>query len=99
MTIASVIIPAYNAEKSIESCQNALHNQTGLKEQPEITVVHDGSTENTSLIVKKYEDVVLNQQKMPGWVRREMQEFKQPEDVFYCLPTVIVFLHQIGSLR
>lgn len=66
MTVASVIIPAYNAEKSIESCLNALHNQTDLEEQPEIIVVDDGSTDNTSLIVKKHEGVVLIQQKNSG---------------------------------
>ena len=66
MTVASVIIPAYNAEKSIESCLTALHNQTGLEKRPEIIVVDDGSTDDTSLIVKKHEGVVLIQQKNAG---------------------------------
>ncbi|KKG08254.1 bifunctional polysaccharide deacetylase/glycosyltransferase family 2 protein [Methanosarcina sp. 2.H.A.1B.4] len=50
--LVSVIVPAYNEEKAIERCINALLNQdyTGAVE---IIVVNDGSTDRTAEIVSK----------------------------------------------
>lgn len=51
----SVIIPAYNAEKTIEECIESVLNQ---KYKPsEVIVVDDGSTDNTAEIASKFEDV------------------------------------------
>lgn len=52
--IASVIVPAYNAEKTIGRCIDSLLNQT-LK-SIEVIVVDDGSTDNTSLVCNSYCD-------------------------------------------
>jgi len=49
----SVIIPVYNAEKSIESCINAFFNQS-YEGEYELIVVDDGSTDKTFEIIKKY---------------------------------------------
>lgn len=49
----SVIIPAYNAEKTISMCLRALVEQNFPKEKYEIIVVDDGSKDNTKEILKK----------------------------------------------
>lgn len=47
----SVIVPAFNCEKTIEKCINSIINQT-LKEL-EIIIVNDGSTDKTYNVIKK----------------------------------------------
>lgn len=54
MADISIIIPAYNAEKYIKKCLDSLINQT--KEELEIIVINDGSTDDTENIVKSYKD-------------------------------------------
>jgi len=49
----SVIVPAYNAEKTIRKCLDTLVNQT--YENIEIIVVDDGSKDNTLKIIKSYQ--------------------------------------------
>ena len=50
----SIIVPAYNREKEIAGCIKSLINQT-LKEI-EIIVIDDGSADNTSAVVKGFDD-------------------------------------------
>lgn len=50
----SIVVPAYNREKEIAGCIKSLINQT-LKEI-EIIVIDDGSTDNTSKVVKGFDD-------------------------------------------
>ena len=54
MADISIIIPAYNAEKYIKKCLDSIVNQT--KEELEIIVINDGSTDKTEDIVKAYKD-------------------------------------------
>ena len=49
----SVIIPVYNAEKSIEESLNSIKNQT-WKGEFEIIIVNDGSTDHSKNIIEKY---------------------------------------------
>lgn len=51
----SVIIPAYNAEDTIERCLNAVLNQTYPKENFEVVVVNDGSQDRTAEILSRKE--------------------------------------------
>lgn len=52
----SVVIPAFNEEKSIEHVINTVKQVSSITE---IIVVDDGSTDNTYNIVSKQEDVIL----------------------------------------
>lgn len=49
----SVIIPAYNAEKTIEDLIRSISNQTFSKEKSEVIVVNDCSTDSTLDILTK----------------------------------------------
>lgn len=51
----SIVIPIYNCEKYIGACLDSVIAQS--YKNFEVICVDDGSTDNTSLILKKYEDV------------------------------------------
>lgn len=51
----SIIIPAYNAEKTLSACLESLADQSVAKEDYEIIVVDDGSTDGTAKIAKKFD--------------------------------------------
>ncbi len=61
---ASVVIPAYNAEKTLAECIDALLQQTVLPN--EIMVVDDGSTDETKTIAEAYSLVKVISQKNQG---------------------------------
>ncbi|MDQ7799266.1 MAG: glycosyltransferase [Candidatus Edwardsbacteria bacterium] len=63
---ASVIIPAYNAERTIGQCLEALASQTIGRSDYQILVVDDGSTDGTSGIVGKYPGIRLIRQGNAG---------------------------------
>lgn len=50
----SVIVPAYNSQRFIDKCIEALLNQTIKPENYEVIIVDDGSTDGTGDIVKGY---------------------------------------------
>ena len=50
----SVIIPAYNAERTLSSCLEALVDQSLPKQDYDVIVVDDGSTDSTSEITKRF---------------------------------------------
>lgn len=61
--LVSVCIPAYNAQQYIEAALNSILNQT--YKNIEIIVCNDGSTDETSVILKKYSSlgvIVINQE-------------------------------------
>ncbi|MBM3210683.1 glycosyltransferase [Candidatus Poribacteria bacterium] len=70
---ASVIVPAYNAEKVIKRCLDALLNQTTSKNDYEVIVVDDGSRDKTAQIIRSYSNVRLIQQpnRGPAYARNE----------------------------
>lgn len=67
---ASVIIPAYNSEKTIAQTLNALKKQDFPKNKYEIIVVDDGSKDKTVEIAKKFRvKVFANPHRGPAWQR------------------------------
>lgn len=50
----SVIVPAYNSEKYIDHCIRALLEQTCRREDYEVVIVDDGSSDKTAEIVNAY---------------------------------------------
>ena len=66
MITCSLIIPAYNSEKTIILCLDTAVNQSISKNTYEIIVVDDGSTDNTAKIVSRYDAVRLIRQKNQG---------------------------------
>lgn len=52
----SVIIPAYNAEKTIGYCLESVINQDFPKDDYEIIVVDDCSPDNQSNIINRYSE-------------------------------------------
>lgn len=60
----SIIVPAYNSEKTIEQCINSVITQE-TKYDYELIVINDGSTDRTKEIVEKFNDekiVLINQE-------------------------------------
>ena len=50
----SVIVPAYNAAHTIEPCLQALFNQSVPRDNYEVIVIDDGSTDNTAELADRY---------------------------------------------
>jgi cellulose synthase/poly-beta-1,6-N-acetylglucosamine synthase-like glycosyltransferase len=88
----SVVIPAYNAENLISGCLQALLNQTVDDSRYEILVVDDGSADNTSAVVRNFENVRLIRQenKGPAAARNEGAKKARGDLIFFtdadCIP-------------
>lgn len=54
MIDVSIVVPIYNAEKSLKKCIDSLVSQT--KSELEFILVNDGSTDNGEKIIKSYQD-------------------------------------------
>lgn len=57
----SVVIPAYNAASTLGECLQALLDQTLDRDNYEIIVVNDGSTDATAVVAATYDVTVLEQ--------------------------------------
>jgi len=66
----SILVPAYNEEKSISGTINALLELDYPKDKKEIIVINDGSKDNTSGIIrefmKKHKEIILLDKKNSG---------------------------------
>lgn len=57
----SIIIPAYNAERTLGACLASLEKQSIPREEYEIIVVDDGSSDSTSCEASAYNSLVIKQ--------------------------------------
>lgn len=51
---ATIIVPVYNVEEYLETCLMSLVNQTMPKDQMEVLVINDGSTDNSLEICEQF---------------------------------------------
>ena len=63
---ASVIVPVYNAERTIGQCLDALTSQTIGRSDYQILLVDDGSTDGTAGIAGRYQGITLIKQDNAG---------------------------------
>ena len=91
MILYSIIIPAYNAEGTLERCLNALVQQSITKESYEVIVVDDGSTDETASIAKRFSVRYYRQSNQgPATARNRGVEESEGEIVLFtdadCVP-------------
>ena len=87
----SIIIPAYNEEKSISRCLDSVAQQTLSKEKYEIIVVNNNSRDRTKIIAQKHPVSAVDEIKQ-GYIyalRRGCQEAKGKILVFTDADTVV----------
>jgi glycosyltransferase involved in cell wall biosynthesis len=60
--LISVVVPAFNAEKTLQGCLEALLSQEFPKQQYEVIVVDNGSTDRTWTIIQSYAPAVRSLQ-------------------------------------
>lgn len=66
----SLIIPAYNSAKTLPLCLRSALNQSLPREQYEVIVIDDGSTDNTAEIAKAFGvDVIVQKNQGPAAAR------------------------------
>jgi len=89
---ASVIVPAHNAAQTIEECIEALLKQSVPREEYEVIIVDDGSTDGTATLARSYGVRVLTQpHRGPAAARNAGVGQATGEIVFFtdadCAPT------------
>ncbi len=102
MPRTSVIIPAYNAEKTIIQTLTALKGQS--RDDFEVIVVDDGSTDTTTKLVTKFGEQnglpdKLFTRRIPGQVKPGILGYNRLRGKYssFWIPTV--FLRRIGLRR
>lgn len=56
----SIIIPVYNSEKHLTRCLKSICNQDVAKDQYEVVVINDGSTDHSLKIAQSFQDKIAN---------------------------------------
>lgn len=64
--LVSVVVPAHNAANTIELCLEALLKQSLPRQEYEVIVVDDGSSDGTAEVVRRFPEVRLFQQRRQG---------------------------------
>ncbi|MBI1912757.1 MAG: glycosyltransferase [Deltaproteobacteria bacterium] len=87
----SIIVPAYNAEKTVNRCIEALLEQDYPAGLYDIVIVDDGSADNTGAVIKKYPVKYLHQKnKGPATARNKGAKQAKGEIILFtdsdCVP-------------
>jgi glycosyltransferase involved in cell wall biosynthesis len=87
----SIIVPAYNAEKTLDSCLQALFSQSVPRDRYDVIVVDDGSTDATAGIVSRYPAVYHFQENQgPAAARNKGAGLAQGDIILFtdadCVP-------------
>lgn len=81
----TIIVPIYNAEKTLEKCITSILNQT--YDNLEIILINDGSNDNSEQIIKKYKDkrivYIKNKNKGVSATRNEGIEISTGEFILF----------------
>ena len=98
----SIIIPAYNAEKTIGQCLKALLEQSFPADAYEVIVVDDGSTDKTGEIVRGYNVRYLRQDNRgPATARNKGAEEAKGDIILFtdsdCAPDKDWVKEMVGS--
>ncbi|WP_287047539.1 glycosyltransferase family 2 protein [Treponema sp.] len=100
--LISIVVPVYNSEKYLSRCLDSLINQ--IYRDIEIICVNDGSTDNSSVILKRYQQQdsrirIVNQDNQGLSVARNtgLQEAKG-SFVYFCDSDDFVSTNTIGVL-
>lgn len=86
----SIIIPMYNAEKTIIGVLDSVYAQT-WKEDLEVIIVNDGSTDNSSALIKSYamryscKNLIFVEQENAGVSRARNEGMKRSTGDWICL--------------
>lgn len=87
MAVVSVIIPTYNRADHIEQAIRSVLDQT--HEKIEIIVINDGSSDDTSEVLAKYEDnkkiKLLQNERNKGRSRTRNRGIKQSQGEYICI--------------
>jgi len=78
----SIIIPAYNEEKLIKRCLTAVSNQKFPKDQYEVIVVDNASTDKTAELIKKFPVISLFESKK-GLIPARNAGLKKAKGVYF----------------
>jgi len=64
--LCSVVVPAHNAEATLDACLSSLGQQTLPRQAYEIIVVDDGSSDGTAEVAQRHEGVVVIREEQSG---------------------------------
>ena len=84
MKLLSIIIPVYNAEKTIGRCLDSILCQN--TQNAEIIVVNDGSTDRSQALCEAY---VAENDNVPAYLRPETQGWIWRKVNLFCLLTTM----------
>lgn len=95
----SVVIPIYNEERFIDSCLNALSQQTN--KPYEIIVVNNNCTDNSLQIISKYKDVkVINEPKQGlSYARNKGYSFASGDIIARLDADTIIYKNYVSWLQ
>lgn len=87
MNTFSILIPAYNAEKTIKRCLDSIFCQ--IDQNDEIIVIDDGSKDNTQAVLNEYADrdnlkIIYSDNGGVSVTRQKLIRYATKENILFC---------------